>query len=71
MPKYDTYLQAIDPKDGILKKYGGQIIEAESQEKAQEYLDTNGLGYLVLNGEIIHEEFTDIVKSFKEFEFKD
>ena len=62
---------AIDPKDGNLKKFAGPYIESESHEKAKEYCQKNGLGYLQVEDSYVNEEIeTDIDTLFKSFKFK-
>ena len=71
MKKFVTLIQAIDPKDGVLKTFYGDYIEAENEEKAQEIIDNSEKGYLKLSGELIEEIHTDIDNIFKSFKFKD
>ena len=71
MKKFVTIIQAIDPKDGNLKTFHGDYIEAENEEKAQEIIDNSEKGYLKLSGELIEEIPTDIDNLFKSFKFND
>lgn len=48
MKTYITELQAIDPKDGELKKWGGVNIEANSIEEAQNKCNEMEMGYLTV-----------------------
>ena len=67
MKKFVTLIQAIDPKDGILKTFHGDYIEAENEEEAQRMIDNSEKGYLKLDGELINEVPTEIDKLFKSF----
>lgn len=49
-----TEFQAIDPKDGTLKKWCGQEVWAESIEEAQNWCNENA-GHLLVLGELISE----------------
>ena len=51
--KFTTVLKAIDSKDGILKIWVGQTIEAPTFQLAEDYINNNGLGYLEITGELI------------------
>ena len=53
--KFTTILQAIDPKDGQLKTWHGQIIEAKNIVEAKRFCQKNGMGYLRVVGEFIAE----------------
>lgn len=46
MRKWCTEIKAVDPKTGNLLAWSGPYIEAPSQQLAQEYCDSHGLGYL-------------------------
>lgn len=52
MKTYITELQAIDPKDGELKKWGGDRIEADTIEEAEMVCQMEGKGYLKVLGEL-------------------
>jgi len=51
-----TEIKAICPVDGRLKTFGGPHIEAPSLKLAQEYCQSNGLGYCRVIGELIDDE---------------
>ncbi len=53
MNKYTTSLLAIDSKDGQIKQWVGDIIEAPSFELAESYIQNNGKGYLTIMGKLI------------------
>lgn len=53
--KFITILQAIDPKDGQLKTWHGQIIKAKNIVDAKRICQKNGLGYLRVVGEFLEE----------------
>jgi hypothetical protein len=53
MNKYTTTLLAIDAKDGQIKQWVGEIIEAPSFELAEQWLQLNGKGYLTISGKLI------------------
>jgi hypothetical protein len=55
MKKFTTILQAIDPRDGELKTWQGQIIQAKTIVEAKRFCQKNGLGYLRVIGEFIEE----------------
>lgn len=42
---YPTLIEAVDPIDGLLKKWAGPDIKAESFEAAKEFCQLNDLGY--------------------------
>ena len=44
MNYYATQIQAIDPKDGVLKTWAGQNVPALSFKDAEKYCQTNELG---------------------------
>lgn len=67
MKKFVTLIQAIDPKDGVLKTFYGDYIEAENEEKAQEILNKTERGYMKVSGGFVKEEDTDIDNLFKSF----
>lgn len=52
MRHFITEIQAIDPKDGELKTWTGEVIESPSMELAQQYLDLNEWGYMKIIGEV-------------------
>ncbi len=47
---FTTTLQAIDPKDGQLKKWSGPYVAALSFEHAEHIVQEMGKGFLVING---------------------
>jgi hypothetical protein len=51
--KFITQLKAIDPRDGEVKKWIGQTIEAPNFQLAEDYINKNGLGYLEIVGELV------------------
>ena len=67
MEKFVTLIQAIDPKDGNLKKFYGDYIEATDENEAQNILDETGRGYMKVSGVLVEEQDTDIDKLFKSF----
>ena len=54
--KWITKISAIDPIDGELKTWFGPYVDAENIESARKWLDSNGMGYCKLTGEIFVEE---------------
>ena len=46
---------AIDPIDGQMKKWSGPYIDGISIYEAEQYLQANGLGYCMIDGELIAE----------------
>ena len=62
-----TLIQAIDPKDGNLKTFYGDYIEATDENEAQNILDETGRGYMKVSGVLVEEQDTDIDKLFKSF----
>ena len=52
--RYYTEFQAIDPKDGVLKTWEGEHIEAESFEEAKRYCEKYK-GHLRVFGKLIQE----------------
>lgn len=52
---FSTKLQAIDPKDGQLKTWGGPNIEAITTGEARHIINEMGAGYLELDGMIVQE----------------
>jgi hypothetical protein len=52
MRHFITEIEAIDPKDGELKIWSGEIIEAPSMELARQFLEFNEWGYMRIVGEI-------------------
>ena len=50
MKTYITELEAIDPKDGKLKSWAGDRIEADSFEEAEMVCIMEGKGYLKVLG---------------------
>lgn len=67
MEKFVTLIQAIDPKDGNLKTFYGDYIEAKDENEAQNILDETGRGYMKVSGGFVEEIDTDIDKLFKSF----
>jgi hypothetical protein len=62
MKKWVTEIRAVDPLTGKLKTYGGPYIEAATQEDAERFCQTHGLGYCRVVGQLVAEvdEFTGI-----------
>lgn len=52
---FTTEIKAIDPKDGKLKTWGGEVVEAETWEEAEQWCQENGKGYLKVTGKFIEE----------------
>lgn len=52
---YLTEIEAIDPKDGQIKKWCGPEIKAITLEEAEKYRSNNGLGYCKIVGELVME----------------
>jgi hypothetical protein len=52
MRHFITEIEARDPKDGQLKVWSGEIIEAPSMELAEQFLQMNEWGYMRIVGEI-------------------
>jgi hypothetical protein len=48
-----TFLYAIDPEDGELKKWQGPHVPGITYEDAKRYIHTAGLGYLTIYGQLI------------------
>jgi len=55
LKKWTTSIKAIDPFTNEIKDYCGMFICAPSWNAAQEYCNTNGLGYCLVDGELIME----------------
>lgn len=53
MNKYVTEIQALCPKDGMIKQYAGPNVEANNALEAQEWLEENGFGYCKVLGRLI------------------
>ena len=67
MAKFVTLIQAIDHKDGNLKTFYGDYIEAKDENEAQNILDETGRGYMKVSCGFVEEEDTEIDKLFKSF----
>lgn len=52
---YITEIEAIDPKDGKLKKWAGQVVNALTEKEARKHLDENGFGYCKIIGRLVSE----------------
>ena len=52
MKKWVTEIKAIDPRDGILKTWHGEYIEAHTKKLAQDWWNNNERGYLKVTGEL-------------------
>jgi hypothetical protein len=50
-----TQIRAIDPEDGEMKLWAGPDIEAETYEAACAFVQSNGLGYCEVIGELVEE----------------
>lgn len=55
MRRWATTIRAIDPMDGIMKKWFGPTVPAINEEAARRYLQNNGLGYCEIHGEFVAE----------------
>lgn len=55
MKKWVTSISAIDPRDGVMKKWCGPEVIAETHEEAQKYCEENELGYCKVMGLLICE----------------
>lgn len=55
MRKWTTKIHAIDPFSGELCWWCGPHIDAPSASLAQDYCNNNGMGYCVVDGELIME----------------
>ena len=53
MKKWVTEIKAIDPRDGILKTWHGEFIEAPTKKLAQDWCNNNERGYLNVTGELL------------------
>lgn len=53
--KFTTEITAIDPADGVLKKWQGPHVVASSWKEARKNLDQNGLGYCRVAGQLVGE----------------
>jgi len=52
---FTTEIQAIDPKDGTLKKWGGEVVKASNWEEAEQWCQEHGKGYLKVVGYFVEE----------------
>ena len=59
MNYYATQIQAIDPKDGVLKTWAGKNVPALSFKDAEKYCQTHELGYCKVVGQLISVIPTD------------
>ena len=55
MNLYVTEIKALCPHTGEMKTYCGQEVQGISLEDAQNYCDTNGLGYCKVIGLLVAE----------------
>jgi hypothetical protein len=55
MTKYVTEITAINPKTGEMSKWIGPNVPGVSIETAQQYCDSNGLGYCKVIGRLVAE----------------
>ncbi|MDM8174811.1 hypothetical protein QT327_10660 [Olivibacter sp. 47] len=55
MKTFTTHLQAINPDTQELAMFEGPYILANSWEQAEDYIYSNGMGYLVIDGELLGE----------------
>lgn len=53
MNLYTTQIRAIDPKDGILKTWGGPYVPGISIEDAKAYCERNELNYCKVDGILV------------------
>lgn len=56
---FTTEIDAIDPKTGELKNWGGPNVPGISFADAEEYCQKNGLGYCTVTGILVAEIPTD------------
>jgi len=59
MKTFTTHLQAINPDTQELATFEGPYIIANSWEQAEDYIYSNGMGYLVIDGELLGENKAD------------
>jgi len=59
MKLWVTEIRAIDPKDGELKTYCGEIVPGDTQESAQQYCDDNELGYCKVLGQLVDDDWAE------------
>ncbi len=52
MKTFTTHLQAINPDTQELATFEGPYILAQTWDQAEEYIYSNGMGYLVIDGEL-------------------
>jgi hypothetical protein len=55
MPKWITIINSYDPIYGV-RVFLGDLVEAKTQDEAQEWCEENGRGYLVVTDQIFIEE---------------
>lgn len=55
MNTYTTTIKAICPNDGTIKTYSGPYVKGITFEDAENYCQTNGLGYCKVDGILISE----------------
>jgi hypothetical protein len=55
MRRYTTTIKAIDPFTGEMCTWGGPFIMAPSWALAQRWCQQNGLGYCLIDGELVAE----------------
>lgn len=53
MKHFLTSIMAIDPSDGVLKEWAGEVVKAPSFKLAEEKLNAEGKGYMKVVGELI------------------
>lgn len=56
MRTFTTHLRAINPDTQDLATFEGPYILAEDWDKAEDYIYSNGMGYLVIDGELDNED---------------
>jgi len=52
---WTTEIKAIDPSDGVLKKWAGPNVPGINESDAKHYLETHELGYCEISGQLIAE----------------
>jgi len=68
MRKWCTEIKALDPKTKHLLTWSGPYIEAPSQQLAQQYCDTHGMGYIRVTEYWLVEEIDDHLGDISTFE---
>ncbi|PPL04949.1 hypothetical protein [Parapedobacter indicus] len=55
MKTFTTEILALDPASGVMKKWAGPYIQAESFEAAEHHCQENGMGYCEVTGQLVAE----------------